>query len=225
MSPVAGSGRAWVSWSSGKDSAFALRAARAAGLPVTGLLTTVDDRFARVPVHGVEQALVAAQAGALGLPLHPVALPWPCPDDVYRARVRAVLVDAGVDRIVFGDLFLRDIRTFREELLTGSGVAPVFPLWGRDTAGLAADMVDSGLRAVVTAVDLAQAPARLAGRRFDHELLGELPATVDPCGERGEFHTFVVDGPDFAAPVDVAAGEVVLEAGFATAQLRLGSIL
>jgi uncharacterized protein (TIGR00290 family) len=215
-------GRAWVSWLSGKDSAFALRVARAEGLAVVGLLTTVEAASARVPVHGVEHALVAAQAETLGLPLRTVALPWPCPNDVYRDRVRSALVDAGVDRIVFGDLFLRDIRTFREEMLAGSGVTPVFPLWGRDTADLAAEMVDSGLRGVVTAVDLEQAPARFAGRRFDHEFLSELPATVDPCGERGEYHTFVVDGPDFTVPVDVGVDRVVLRGGFATAQLRRG---
>lgn len=208
-----------MSWSSGKDAAFALQTARAEGLTVTGLLTTTDAASTRVPVHDVPQALVAAQAAALGLPLHTVALPWPCPNDVYRDRVRSALVDAGVDTVVFGDLFLADIRSYREELLAGSGVTPVFPLWGRDTADLAAEMVDAGLRAVVTAVDLAQAPARLAGRRFDRELLGDLPAAIDPCGERGEFHTFVVDGPGFAAPVDVAVDRVDLGGGFATARL------
>ena len=212
--------RAWVSWSSGKDSAYALRAARAEGLPVEGLLTTVDAASARVPVHGVAHALVAAQAEALGLPLHTVALPWPCPDAVYRDRVRSALVAAGVDRVVFGDLFLADVRAFREELLAGSGVTPVFPLWGRDTAELAAEMVGSGLRAVVAAVDLAQAPARLAGRHLDRELLDGLPASVDPCGERGEFHTFVEDGPGFARPVEVVVDGVEEEGGFAVARLR-----
>lgn len=211
---------AWVSWSSGKDSAFALAAARAAGVPVVGLLTTVDGESGRVPVHGVEHDLVAAQSRALGLPLHAVELPWPCPNDVYRDRVRAALAAGGVDRIVFGDIFLRDIRTFREELLAGSGVTPVFPLWARRPAELAAEMVDSGLRAVVTAVDLAQAPAGLVGRRFDHQFLRELPPTVDPCGERGEFHTFVVDGPGFAAPVKVAVGGVVTRDGHAVAAVR-----
>lgn len=209
-----------MSWSSGKDSAFALHAARAEGLTVTGLLTTTDAGADRVPVHGTPPALVQAQAAALGLPWHAVALPWPCPNDVYRDRVRSALVDAGVDAVVFGDLFLADIRAYREELLAGSGVTPVFPLWGRDTAGLAAEMVDAGVRAVVTAVDLAQAPAGLAGRWFDRELLDGLPAAVDPCGERGEFHTFVVDGPGFAAPVDVAVDRVEVDGGFATAVLR-----
>src|ERR1700754_1868081 len=140
-------GRTWVSWSSGKDSAFALHTARAAGSTVDGLLTTVDAGSDRVPVHGVPHALVQAQARALLLPLHTVALPWPCPNDVYRTRLRAALADGGVDQVVFGDLFLRDIRTFREELLDGSGVTPAFPLWGRNTATLAVEMLRSGLQA------------------------------------------------------------------------------
>jgi uncharacterized protein (TIGR00290 family) len=214
-------GQAWVSWSSGKDSAFALHVARDAGLAVVGLLTTIDTASDRVPVHGVPHVLVQAQARALGLPLHTVALPWPCPNDVYRDRIRATLAHGGIDRIVFGDLFLRDIRTFREELLAWSGVTPAFPLWGRNTADLAEEMLRSGLQAVVTAVDTTQAPGHLVGRRFDHRFLHELPAGLDPCGERGEFHTFVVDGPGFAAPVDVAVGEVVTRDGHVTAELRL----
>jgi uncharacterized protein (TIGR00290 family) len=209
-----------VSWSSGKDSAYALHAARAAGLTVAGLLTTVDVDSDRVPVHGVAHSLVRAQARALGLPLHAVALPWPCPNDTYRERVRSALVAAGVERIIFGDLFLSDIRAFREELLAGSGVAPLFPLWGRDTAELAEEMVRSGLCAVVTAVDPAQASARLLGRSFDHRFLRDLPASVDPCGERGEFHTFVVDGPDFASRVDVTSGNRVVRDGLATVELQ-----
>jgi uncharacterized protein (TIGR00290 family) len=215
--------RAWVSWSSGKDSAFALHVARQAGLAVVGLVTTVDAESGRVPVHGVPRHLVEAQARALQLPLHEIALPWPCPNDVYRERVRAALADVEINRIVFGDLFLRDIRTFREELLAGSGVAPGFPLWGRDTAALAADMVDAGLRAVVTAVDPAQAPGRLVGREFDSAFLRDLPAGVDPCGERGEFHTFVTDGPDFAAPVSVSVGEVMTRDGHVVAELHSDS--
>jgi uncharacterized protein (TIGR00290 family) len=210
----------WVSWSSGKDSAFALHAARAAGFAVAGLVTTLDVEANRVPVHGIPEPLVRAQARALGLPLHIVALPWPCPNDTYRDRVLAALADAGITRIVFGDLFLRDIRAFREELLAGSGVTPMFPLWGRDTSELAAEMVSSGLRAVVTAVDTAQAPGRLLGRTFDHEFLRDLPADVDPCGERGEFHTFVMDGPGFAAPVSVELGTAVTRDGHRTVQLR-----
>jgi uncharacterized protein (TIGR00290 family) len=214
-------GRTWVSWSSGKDSAFALHLVRAAGVTVDGLLTTVDAGSDRVPVHGVPHALVQAQARALRLPLHTVALPWPCPNDVYRTRFRAALTDGGVEQVVFGDLFLGDIRTFREELLDGSGVTPAFPLWGRNTATLAVEMLRSGLRAVVTAVDPTRAPGELVGRRFDHRFLQELPAGVDPCGERGEFHTFVTDGPGFATAVDVAVGDVVTRDRHVTAELRL----
>jgi uncharacterized protein (TIGR00290 family) len=213
-------GRTWVSWSSGKDSAYALHTARTAGITVDGLLTTVDAGSDRVPVHGVPHALVRAQAQALRLPLHTVALPWPCPNDVYRTHLRPTLADGGVDQVVFGDLFLRDIRTFREELLDGSGVAPAFPLWGRNTATLAVEMLRSGLQAVVTAVDPTRAPSELVGRRFDHRFLQELPAGVDPCGERGEFHTFVTDGPGFAAAVDVAVGEIETRDRHVTAQLR-----
>jgi uncharacterized protein (TIGR00290 family) len=212
--------RAWVSWSSGKDSAFALHAARAAGYVVAGLVTTVDLDSNRVPVHGVPAQLVRAQARAVGLPLHIIGLPWPCPNDIYRERVLAALAGAGIGRIVFGDLFLHDIRAFREELLAGSGVTPTFPLWGRDTSELAAEMVSSRLRAVVTAVDTAQAPGRLVGRTFDHEFLRDLPAGVDPCGERGEFHTFVLDGPGFTAPVHVDLEATVTREGHHTTLLR-----
>jgi uncharacterized protein (TIGR00290 family) len=193
--------RAWVSWSSGKDCAFALHAARKAGFAVEGLLTTVDAETGHVPVHGIGSEPVRAQARALGLPLHTVALPWPCPNEVYRDRVRAAVARAEIEYIVFGDLFLRDIRTFREELFAGSGVTPTFPLWGRNTAALAHDMLRTGIRAVVVAVDPARLPDGLVGRRFDDAFLRELPAGVDPCGENGEFHTFVEDGPGFATPV------------------------
>lgn len=210
--------RAWLSWSSGKDSAFALQAARAAGtVEVVGLLTTVDAATGRVPVHGVPGELVRAQARALGLPLHVVQLPWPCPNEVHAARTAEALAAgyrAGVRRLVFGDLHLRDVRQYREAMLAGTGVEAQFPLWGRPTAELAREVVRCGLRAVVTSVDLAQAPAELAGRWFDERFLAELPAGVDPCGEHGEFHTFVVHGPGFAAPVDVAVGAAVERDGF-----------
>ena len=197
---------AWLSWSSGKDAAFTLAALGAAGeVEVTGLLTTVDEDDL-VPVHGVARSLVAAQARALGLELHPVALPWPCPNEVYRERTAAALERAragGVTQVAFGDLFLADVREFREASLRGSGITPLFPLWGRDTGRLARDMVEAGLRAVVTCVDPSRAPSSLAGRAFDHAFLDALPAGVDPCGENGEFHTFVTDGPGFAHPVPV----------------------
>jgi uncharacterized protein (TIGR00290 family) len=215
--------RAWASWSSGKDGAFALHVARETGaVDVVGLFTTLDAAARRVPVHGVPHVLVQAQADALGLPLHTVDLPWPCPNEVYEARTGEALAAArraGVERLVFGDLHLRDVRDYRERLLAGSGITPVFPLWGRPTADLAVEIVRSGLRAVVTCVDPAQAPADLVGRWFDERLQAALPAEVDPCGENGEFHTFVVDGPGFTAPVGVAVGVPVERDGFVVAEL------
>ncbi|GEL18359.1 ATP-binding domain-containing protein [Pseudonocardia asaccharolytica] len=215
--------RGWVSWSSGKDAAFALHTVRETrAVDVVGLLTTMNAATRRVPVHAVPHALVQAQADALGLPLHTVDLPWPCPNDIYEARTNEALTAAGragVERLVFGDLHLRDVREYRERSIADSGVAPMFPLWGRPTAELAAEMLRCGLRAVVTCVDPAQAPAELAGRWFDEAFLDGLPDGVDPCGERGEFHTFVVDGPGFTVPVDVAVGPPVERDGFVVAEL------
>ena len=215
--------RAWMSWSSGKDSALALHEARAAGLvDVVGLLTTVNAEAGRVAMHGVRRALLEAQAEALGLPLHVVELPWPCPNDVYEARMAAavgVAGDAGVEAVVFGDLFLEDVRRYRERALEGTGLDPVFPLWGRPTDGLAAQILEAGVRAVVTCADLGQGARHAAGRWYDAALLAELPPDVDPCGERGEFHTLVVDGPGFARALDVVVGEIVVRDGFAFADV------
>lgn len=211
--------RAWVSWSCGKDGAFALRTVRD-DVDVAGLLTTVSDgevAMSRVPVD-----LLHRQAEALGLPLRTVDLPWPCPNDVYELRTGAALAelrDAGAQEVVYGDLFLADIRAYRERSLAGTGLAPRFPLWRRPTAALARDMLDAGLRAVVVCVDPALAPAGIAGRRWDEDLLRELPDGVDPCGENGEFHTFVTDGPGFAHPVDVAVEGIVERDGFVHARL------
>jgi uncharacterized protein (TIGR00290 family) len=215
--------RAWLSWSSGKDAAFALAATRAAGMvDVTGLLTTVDAATGRVPVHGVPLSLVRAQARALNLPQRVVELPWPCPNEVYAERVRAALAEAsgsGVGHVVFGDLHLAEIRAYRERMLADSAVAPLFPLWGRPTDRLAREILRAGVRAVVACVDTSQAPAELAGRWFDERFLDELPAGIDRCGENGEFHTFVVDGPGFSAPVAVGVGPVVERDGFAVVEL------
>ncbi|MGH3118893.1 MAG: ATP-binding protein [Pseudonocardiaceae bacterium] len=210
--------RAWVSWSSGKDSALALRAARAAGeLDVVGLLTTVNSTAGRVAMHAVRRPLLEAQAASLGLPVHVVELPWPCPNTVYEQQMSASLKAAVADRVermVFGDLFLADVRAYREEMLAGTGITPVFPLWQRRTGELALEMIAAGFRAVLTCVDPRHAPGELAGRWFDQRLLEELPSDVDPCGENGEFHTFVVDGPGFAYPLDVEVGEIVERDGF-----------
>lgn len=211
--------RAWMSWSSGKDSAMALAELRGdQGIEVCGLLTSLAADRQRVTMHDVRRTLVEAQASALSLPLHVVELPWPCPNEVHDSAMARVLEAAradGVEAIGFGDLFLDDVRAYRERSLEGTGVAPVFPLWGRPTRELAASMLAAGIEAVVTCVDVAQAPAELCGRWFDDEFLSLLPASADPCGERGEFHTFVANGPGFAQRVGVSVGEATVRDGFA----------
>lgn len=215
--------RAWLSWSSGKDSALALDTfRRSADVDVVGLLTTVNSTANRVAMHAVRRELLEAQAEALGLPLHVVELPWPCPNDIYEQRMTNAVAAAkadGITEMVFGDLFLSEIRDYREQMLAGSGIEPRFPLWQEPTDALARRVVTSGIRAVLTCVDPAQAPAELAGRWYDEELLDELPAGVDPCGENGEFHTFVVDGPGFRAPLTVTVGEIVERDGFVFADV------
>jgi uncharacterized protein (TIGR00290 family) len=213
---------AWLWWSSGKDSAWALHALRAAGVPVAALAVTVNRAFERVAMHAVRRELVERQAEAAGLPLRVVEIPHPCSNDEYEAAFRAAVEAArgeGVRAMAFGDLFLADVRAYRERLLAGTGVEPLFPLWGRDTAELARAMLAGGLRAVLTCVDPKQLPASFAGRAFDLELLAALPASVDPCGERGEFHTFATDGPMFVRPVAVRVGERVERDGFVFADL------
>jgi uncharacterized protein (TIGR00290 family) len=215
-----------MSWSSGKDSAFALQAARSRDdLEVVALLTTVTDVYERVSMHGVREVLLRAQARAIGLPLVQVRIPAPCPNAVYEERMAAALRDAaadGVDTVVFGDLFLRDIREYREQRLAAVGMRAEFPLWLRDTRALARDMVGSGLRAVLTCVDPRKVPPELAGRDFDARLLDELPEGVDPCGENGEFHTFVHAGAPLREPVPVRVGEVVERDGFVFADVLPG---
>jgi uncharacterized protein (TIGR00290 family) len=207
-----------MSWSSGKDSALALHEVRSSGdLEVTGLLVTMNADADRVAMHAVRRQILEQQATALGLPLHLVLLPSPCPNDVYEARMEAALqtaVAADVEAVVFGDLFLEDIRAYREQRLAGTGVRPVFPLWGRPTGELAREMIGLGIDAVVTCVDPSRLPASLAGRRFDERFLDELSPDVDPCGENGEFHTVVLDAPGFAQPVIAEVGEVVERDGF-----------
>lgn len=209
---------AWVSWSSGKDSALALQLARdELRIEVVGLLTTVNAAADRVAMHAVRRVLLEAQAARLGLPLQVVEIPSPCPNDVYEARMAAamsVAVASGVGRVVFGDIFLEDVRAYREAALRGSGVTPTFPLWRRPTRELARYIIDAGIRAVVTCIDPRQLSPGLVGRAYDAQFLEELPEEVDPCGERGEFHTFVWDGPGFSAPIDVKVGELVERDGF-----------
>jgi uncharacterized protein (TIGR00290 family) len=215
--------KAIISWSSGKDSAWALHVLRARGdVEVTGMLTTVTAEFSRVAMHAVREALLDAQAQSLGLPCRRVKLPWPCSNDVYEREMAEALQAAraaGVTHVVFGDLFLRDVRSYREAKLAGTGLSPVFPLWDRDTRELAGEMIDGGLQAMLTCVDPKKLDKSFAGRSFDRALLGDLPGNVDPCGENGEFHTYAWAGPMFAAPIQVAAGAVVERDGFVFADL------
>jgi uncharacterized protein (TIGR00290 family) len=214
--------KAILSWSSGKDSAWALHVLRAQGVEVTGLLTSVNSAATRVAMHGVREELLEAQAKAAGLPLVKAHLPWPCPNEAYEAAMSDAIARArasGATHVAFGDLFLEDIRRYREEKLAGTGMEPLFPLWGRDTAALAREMVSAGLRATIACVDPKQLDRRFAGRTFDEAFLAELPAGCDPCGERGEFHTFAWAGPMFARPLRVACGEIVERDGFVYADL------
>jgi len=210
--------QAWMSWSSGKDSAWALHTIRLRQeLEVVALLTTVNAAFARVAMHAVRESLLAAQADAVGLPLVKVPIPNPCPNQTYEKAMAEAMAQAraeGVTHVVFGDLFLQDIRRYREEKLAACGMTPLFPLWGVDTAALAWEMVGSGLRAYLTCVDPKKLDASLAGRVFDAGLLREFPAGVDPCGENGEFHTFAFAGPMFRAPLSAKVGQVVEREGF-----------
>jgi uncharacterized protein (TIGR00290 family) len=215
--------RTLLSWSSGKDSAWALHLMRQRGeVEVVGLLTTINEVHDRVAMHAVRTELLRAQAGAAGLPLWPVAIPSPCSNAEYEAAMAAAIARArgdGVTRIAFGDLFLADIRAYREDRLRGSGVDPLFPLWDLPTGALAREMVAAGLRARLTCVDPRKLAREFAGRDFDAALLAELPPEVDPCGEHGEFHTFAYAGPMFARPVAVRGGEVVERDGFVFADL------
>lgn len=210
--------KAVLSWSSGKDSAWSLHCLRQAGeVEVIGLLTTVTEAYGRVSMHGVRERLLEAQAAAAGLPLLRVPIPAPCPNAVYEAAMaRAVetIKAWGATAVAFGDLFLEDVRQYREAKLEGTGLAPLFPLWGRDTAELAGEMLAGGLVATITCLDPKQLDRRFAGRRFDRSLLGDLPDGVDPCGEKGEFHSFAHRGPMFAEEIQIAVGETVERDGF-----------
>jgi uncharacterized protein (TIGR00290 family) len=216
--PRAGRERTVVSWSSGKDAAFALgEAQRSLDLEVVGLLTTVTSPFGRVSMHGVREALLERQARTLGLRLWKVAIPSPCPNEVYERAMTAALASLradGVTRMVFGDLYLRDVRDYREFRLSGTGIQPVFPLWGRDTRALAEEMIRSGLDARVVCLDPRVLPRELAGHRFDDAFLRALPEGTDPCGENGEFHTFAAAGPMFPEAVPYEVGETVERDGF-----------
>lgn len=213
----------WLSWSSGKDSAWSLHELRASPQwEVTALLTTINQDAGRVAMHAVREILLEGQAAALGLPLVKVPIPAQCSNAAYEEAMESAMRHAraaGVFHVAFGDLFLQDIRRYREEKLGAIGMAPLFPLWGRDTRELARAMVDGGLRAHLTCVDPRRLDRRFAGRVFDGSLLDELPGDVDPCGENGEFHSFAISGPMFRAPLRVTPGEVVERDGFVFADL------
>ena len=207
-----------LSWSGGKDSALALWALRQEGVEPASLLTTLTEDYDRISMHGVRGELLRAQAAATGVELVEIGIPAACPNEVYEQRMAAALASpplADVPTIAFADLFLEDIRAYREERLTGAGREALFPVWGRDTAELAREFIAAGFEAVLVCVDPAQIDPSFVGRPFDEELLADLPASADPCGENGEFHTFVHAGPIFEHPIQVEPGETVTRDGFA----------
>jgi len=212
-----------LSWSSGKDSVWALHLLRQQpDLEVAALLTTFNSVADRVAMHAVRRALVETQAGRTGIPMWSVELPWPCSNAEYEERMRGLLQRAiaeGITAVAFGDLFLQDIRDYRERQLQGSGLEPLFPVWQIPTAQLARDLIAAGVRAKLTCVDPSQMDRSFAGRDYDGALLDALPPGVDPCGENGEFHTFVYDAPVFSRPVAVRMGEIVERDGFVFADV------
>ncbi len=214
-----------LSWSSGKDSAWALHLLNQAHPgAVAALLTTVNEEFDRVAMHAVRREVLEAQAAATGLPLRVVPIPHPCPNEIYEARMRAAVetaVSEGFTHAAFGDLFLEDIRRYREERLAGTGLTPLFPVWGIPTRDLAEQMLAGGLRARLAGVDTRVLNAGLAGREWNRELIEELPAGVDPCGENGEFHTCVHAGPMFRSPLALEPGETVTRAPFTWADFTV----
>jgi uncharacterized protein (TIGR00290 family) len=215
--------KAWLSWSSGKDSSWSLEVLRRRGeFDVVALLTTVNQEFNRVAMHAVRETLLRAQAESAGLPLITVPIPNPCPNAVYEHAMAQAMERAkseGVRHVAFGDLFLEDIRRYREEKMAACGMTPVYPVWGIDTRALADEMVKSGLRAVLTCIDPKKLERKFAGREFDAQLLNEFPDGIDPCGENGEFHTFCYAGPMFRAPIPIRAGEIVERDGFVFADV------
>ena len=212
-----------VSWSSGKDSAWALHRLRQTHPgAIAGLLTTVNEAASRVAMHAVREELLEAQARAAGLPLHVVRIPSPCSNEVYAERMQAFVSAAardGFTHVAFGDLFLEDVRRYREDNLRGTGLEPLFPLWEEPTAALAEEIIDAGVRAILTCVDPRKLDRSFAGRAFDRALLAGLPPSVDPCGENGEFHSFVHAGPMFRAPIQVRNGVIVERDGFVFADV------
>lgn len=212
-----------LSWSSGKDSAWSLQLLRQkAEIEVVGVLTTINTHFQRVAMHGTRYELLRLQGAAAGLPLWEIPLPWPCSNEVYEqamAGACAKAVDAGISAVAFGDLFLEEVRHYREDRLRGTGLNPLFPLWGRNTRDLIHEMIDGGLRARIVCVDPSKMSGDFAGLDLDRELLQRLPDNVDPCGENGEFHTFTYAGPMFRESIPIESGERVTRDGFVFADV------
>jgi len=210
--------RILLSWSSGKDSAWSLQVLRRHGeYEVVGLLTTFNAEADRVAMHAVRRELVERQAAAVGLPLWSVPLPWPCSNEQYEALMAETCsraVNEGIVGVAFGDLFLEDVRAYREKQMAGTGLEPIFPVWGLPTGELAREMIAAGVRAKLTCIDTGKLDRSFAGREFDERLLAELPDGVDPCGERGEFHSFVYAGPMFETAIEISVGETVVREQF-----------
>ena len=217
--------RVLLSWSSGKDSAWTLHALRRdPSIELCGLLTTLNTEFDRVAMHGVRRSVLEAQAAAAGVPLWIVPLPWPCSNEIYEQRMADVCrraVDEKIDAVAFGDLFLEDVRAYREKNLAPTGLEPLFPLWKIPTDELARTMIAGGLRARISCVDTEKLSASFAGREFDEELLRDFPPGIDPCAERGEFHTCVYAGPMFSAALPLATGEIVTRERFVFADFSV----
>jgi len=212
-----------MSWSSGKDSAWALyKLQQDPQFDLVGLFCTVNKAFERVAMHGVRVKLLQKQAQSIGLPLEIIELPYPCTNANYEEIMSLFIEKANnkkIDCFAFGDLFLEDIRRYREESLKGSGIKPIFPIWGIPTDKLSRDMIDSGLKTVITCVDPKQAPIELAGKEYDDAFLDSIPKSVDPCGENGEFHSFAYNGPMFQYPIDISVGEIVNRDNFVFADV------
>lgn len=212
-----------LSWSSGKDCAWALHLLRQTrGVEVVAILTTLNAAADRVAMHAVRRQLLEMQAERIGLPLWAVDLPWPCSNSEYEARMKAVCdraVAEGITAVAFGDLFLEDVRAYRMKQLEGTGLEPLFPVWSIPTGTLASEMIASGVKAKITCVDPSKLPASFAGREFDEPFLADLPHSINPCGENGEFHSFVYDAPVFSSPIAVRDGEIVERDGFVFADV------
>ncbi len=215
-----------LSWSSGKDCAWALHLLRQTpGIEVVALLTTLNAAADRVAMHAVRRHLLEMQAERVGLPLRAVDLPWPCSNDDYQLRMKTVCdraVAEGIHAIAFGDLFLEDVRAYRVKQLEGTGLEPLFPAWGIPTAALAREMIAAGVKAKITCIDPSKLPRSFAGREFDPQFLDDLPPGIDPCGENGEFHSFVYEAPIFSRPIAVRSGEILERDGFVFADVVAG---